>query len=62
MVKALHNADVADLKIIEDITVELDEADESLESEDTMTILERYVDDLEETDKTSVVKILKPCT
>ena len=60
MVKALHNADVADLKIIEDITVELDEADESLESEDTMTILERYVDDLEETvDKTSVVKILK---
>ena len=49
-----------DLKIIEDITVELDEADESLESEDTMTILERYVDDLEETvDKTSVVKILK---
>lgn len=60
MVKALHNADVADLKIIEDISVELDEANESLESEDTMTILEKYVDDLEETvDKSSVVKILK---
>ena len=59
-VKRLQEVGVADLKIIEDLTLELGDVDESIKTEDTMTILESYVLDLEDTiDKTSVVKILK---
>ena len=59
-VKALQNADVADLKIIEDVTLELDDVDESVKMEDTMTVLESYVESLEESiDKKNVTSILK---
>ena len=59
-IKSLQDTDVADLKIIEDLTLELDQVDESMEAEDTMTILETYVQDLEDSiDKKSVVTILK---
>ena len=59
-VKALQDSDVADLKIIEDITVELDDVDESVKMEDTVTILESYVESLEEAiDKKNVTSILK---
>ena len=59
-IKSLQDTNVADLKIIEDLTLDLDDVDESLETEDTMTILETYVQDLEDSiDKTSVVTILK---
>ena len=51
---------VADLKIIEDVTLELKEADEAVKMEDTVTILEQYVNDLDDSiDKPNVVKILK---
>lgn len=59
-VKALHNSNVADLKIIEDVTLELDDVDESVKMEDTMTVLESYVESLEESiDKKNVTSILK---
>lgn len=59
-VKALQNANVADLKIIEDVTLELEDVDESIKMEDTMTVLESYVESLEESiDKKNVTSILK---
>jgi DNA repair exonuclease SbcCD nuclease subunit len=59
-IKALNDADVADLKIIEDVTVELEDVDDSIKMEDTMTILETYVEGLEEAiDKKNVTSILK---
>ena len=56
----LQDVGVADLKIIEDVTLELKDADESIKMEDTVTILEQYVNDLDDSiDKPNVVKILK---
>ena len=56
----LQEVGVADLKIIEDVTLELKEADEAVKMEDTVTILEQYVNDLDDSiDKPNVVKILK---
>ena len=60
MIKAIQQADVADLKIIEDLTLDAPEIKEDVKMEDTMSILETYVMDLEETvDKKNVVNILK---
>ena len=60
MIKALQQADVADLKIIEDLTLDAPEIKEDVKMEDTMSILETYVMDLEESvDKKNVVNILK---
>ena len=51
---------MADLKIIEDLSLDMVDVDENLETEDTITILENYVQDLEDSiDKTNVVNILK---
>ena len=52
--------DITDLKIIEDLTLEAVEVDESIKLEDTMTILETYVNELEDhIDKKNIVKIVK---
>jgi hypothetical protein len=60
MIKAIQQADVADLKIIEDLTLDAPEIKEDVKMEDTMSILETYVMDLEESvDKKNVVNILK---
>ena len=59
-VKHLQDVGVADLKIIEDLTLEAAEIDESIKLEDTMTILENYVNELEDhIDKKNIVKIVK---
>lgn len=59
-IKSLQDSDVADLKIIEDLSLDMVDVDENLETEDTITILENYVQDLEDSiDKTNVVNILK---
>ena len=51
---------MADLKIIEDLTLDAPEIKEDVKMEDTMSILETYVMDLEESvDKKNVVNILK---
>ena len=47
----------ADLKIVEDLTVDLDDVDEAIETEDTLTTLERCVADLE--NKDDIFAILK---
>jgi len=56
----LQDIGVADLKIIEDLTLEAVEVDESIKLEDTMTILENYVNELDDhIDKKNIVKIVK---
>ena len=45
------------LKIVEDLTVDLDDVDEAIETEDTLTTLERCVADLE--NKDDIFAILK---
>ena len=57
IVRRLQAADLADLKIIEDMSYELDDVDNDLEIEDTLTILEQCVSDFE--NKEGIFKILK---
>ena len=56
LVRRLQAADLADLKIIEDMSYELDDVDD-VEIEDTLTILEQCVSDFE--NKEGIFKILK---
>lgn len=59
-VKSLYDMGVADLKIIEDLTVELSDLDEDVETEDTLTLLENYIQDVEtDIDKGMVTDIVK---
>ena len=57
IVRRLQAADLADLKIIEDMSYELDDVDDDVEMEDTLTILEQCVSDFE--NKEGIFKILK---
>ena len=57
MVHNLQQMGCADLKIVEDLTVDLDDVDEAIETEDTLTTLERCVADLE--NKDDIFAILK---
>ena len=56
LVRRLQAADLADLKIIEDMSYELDDVDDDVEMEDTLTILEQCVSDFE--NKEVIFKIL----
>ena len=56
LVRRLQAADLADLKIIEDMSYELDDVDD-VEIEDTLTILEQCVSEFE--NKEGIFKILK---
>ena len=56
IVRRLQAADLADLKIIEDMSYELDDVDD-VEVEDTLTILEQCVSEFE--NKDDIFKILK---
>jgi DNA repair exonuclease SbcCD nuclease subunit len=58
IVKSLYDVGVADLKIVEDLSVEL-EGNLELETEDTLTLLEQYVDETDFSDKLNIKKILK---
>ena len=57
IIRRLQAADLADLKIIEDMSYELDDVDDDIEIEDTLTILEQCVSDFE--NKEGIFKILK---
>ena len=46
-VHKLQAAGLADLKIIEDLSVKLDAGDMVVETEDTMTLLDNYIDDID---------------
>jgi hypothetical protein len=59
-VKLIYDSQPAELKIIEDLSVEYPEDDLDMESEDTMTVLEKFVDEMElKVDKKSVFGIIK---
>ena len=57
LVRRLQAADLADLKIIEDMAYDLDDVDDDVEIADTLTILEQCVSDFE--NKEGIFKILK---
>ena len=57
IVRRLQAADLADLKIIEDMSYDLDDVNDDVEIEDTLTILEQCVSDFE--NKEGIFKILK---
>lgn len=46
IIKMLYDVGVADLKIIEDLSMDFDTITEDLETEDTMSLLEKYVDEV----------------
>lgn len=46
-VQQLQNMSLGDLKIIEDLSVELDSNNSVLETEDTMTLLDNYIDEID---------------
>jgi DNA repair exonuclease SbcCD nuclease subunit len=46
-VKMLYDTGVADLKIIEDLSMEFGDSEEDVETEDTLTLLEKYIDEVE---------------
>lgn len=47
LIKMLYDAGVADLKIIEDLSLEFETEDSDVETEDTLTLLEKYIDEVE---------------
>jgi DNA repair exonuclease SbcCD nuclease subunit len=47
LVKMLYDVGVADLKVIEDLSVEFEGVSEDVETEDTMTMLDKYIDEVE---------------
>ena len=46
-VKQLQDIGLADLKIVEDLSVDLENADSVVETEDTMTLLDNYIDEID---------------
>ena len=59
-ISQLYIAGVHEVKVIEDSSFDTQLADEiDIEKEDTLTILERYVDDMEHSDKSGLKDILK---
>ena len=59
-ISQLYAAGVHEIKVIEDPSFEQDINEEiDIEKEDTLTILEKYVDDIEYNDKTALKSILK---
>lgn len=56
----LYTSNIAELKIVENFNIQEDEEFEALESEDTISILNRYVEDAEiNLDKTIIQKLLR---
>ena len=60
-VERLYDIGVHDLKIIEDQSLDFENADQSIECEDTLSILNKYVEDTEdiECDKNGIKDIIK---
>ena len=60
VVNMMYNSNPAELKIIEDLSVEFDGCDEDFKTEDTMTLLENYIDNFDyAVDKTLVKTAIK---
>ncbi len=59
-VTQLQSLGVADLKIIENLSVELEDGDSVIETEDTMTLLDNYIDEIDlKVNKSSVKGIMR---
>ncbi len=59
-VKQLQNIGLGDLKIVEDLSAELECSDSTMETEDTMTLLESYIDEIElKVDKSNVKSVMR---
>jgi hypothetical protein len=60
MVKRMYDAGVSELKIIEDLSVEFEGVDDDVETEDTLTLLEKYIDEIEySVSKDSIKNVVK---
>ena len=58
-VSQLQDIGLADLKIVEDLSIELGQS-EVMETEDTMTLLDKYIDDIDlKVDSNSVKSIMR---
>ena len=59
-VKQLQDLGLADLKIIEDLSVDLEDGDAVMETEDTMSLLDNYIDEIDlKVDKSNVKGIMR---
>ena len=59
-IKQIYEVQPAELKIIEDLSVEYPDEELDMDSEDTMSVLEKFVDELEvKVDKKSIYSIIK---
>ena len=59
-VRQLQAIGLADLKIIEDLSVELEHGSSVMETEDTMTLLDNYIDEIDlKVDKSNVKDIMR---
>lgn len=59
-VKQLQSIGLGDLKIVEDLSAELECSDTTLETEDTMTLLESYIDEIElKVNKTNIKSVMR---
>ena len=59
-VRQLQDIGLADLKIVEDLSVEIEGGDVVVETEDTITLLDNYIDDIDlKVDKSNVKNIMR---
>ena len=59
-VKQLQDMSLGDLKIIEDLSVELEKSDSVLETEDTMTLLDNYIDEIDlKVNKSNIKNVMR---
>ena len=58
--RQLQDIGLADLKIIEDLSVELENGDAVLETEDTMTLLDNYIDEIDvKVNKSNIKSVMR---
>ena len=59
-VRKLQDIGLADLKIIEDLSVEIEDGSSVVETEDTMTLLDNYIDDIDlKVSKSNIKNIMR---
>ena len=59
-VRKLQDIGLADLKIIEDLGVEIEDGSSVVETEDTMTLLDNYIDDIDlKVSKSNIKNIMR---
>ena len=60
VVRQLQDIGLADLKIVEDLSVDLENGDSVVETEDTMTLLDNYIDEIDlKVDRNNVKSIMR---